>query len=99
MKLVAHLTSLKANLSLARAYGRRPARRDAYQDVDSLSSFDKALYPILRQARPRPLTPYYNLISDALQSEFSAAIVGIRPPEQALQRAQQQINRLTAAAY
>jgi len=98
-KLVAHLTSVEANLSLARAYGRRPARRAAYQDVDSLPSFDKALYPILQNARPRPLTPYYNLISDTLQSEFSAAIVGIREPEQALRRAQKQINRLTAAAY
>src|SRR5262245_43336356 len=96
-KLVAHLTSLKANLSLATAYGRRPARRAAYEEVDSLPSFDKALYPILQNARPRPLTPYYNLISDALQSEFSAAIVGIREPDQALRRAQQQINRLTAA--
>jgi len=96
-RLVAHLTSVQANLSLATAYGRRPARRAAYQDVNSLPSFDKALYPILQNARPRPRTPYYNLISDALQSEFSAAIVGIREPEQALRRAQQQINRLTAA--
>ena len=97
-KLVAHLTSVQANLSLATAYGRRPARRAAYEDVYSLSSFDKALYPILQNARSRPLTPYYNLISDTLQGEFSAALVGIREPEQALRRAQQQINRLTAAA-
>ncbi len=97
-KLIAHLTSVQGNVRLASAYGRRPARRAAYQNVDS-PSFDKALYPILQNARPRPLTPYYNLISDALQGEFSAAIVGIREPEQALRRAQQQINRLTASAH
>ena len=97
-KLIAHLTSVQANVRLASAYGRRAARRAAYEDVDS-PLFDKALFPILQNARPRPLTPYYNLISDALQSEFSAAIVGIREPEQALRRAQQQINRLTGAAH
>ena len=96
-ELIAHLTSVEANLVLLRAYGRRPARRAAYEG-DSISAFDKSLFPILRSARPRPLTPYYNLISDALQSEFSAAIVGLREPAAALQRAQQQVDRLTGQA-
>ncbi len=97
-KLIAHLTSAQANGTLALAYGRHPARRAAYEDPDlaGRASAAKALYPILENARPRPLTPYYNLISDALQSEFSAAVVGIRTPGHALQRAQQQIDRLTA---
>jgi multiple sugar transport system substrate-binding protein len=42
------------------------------------------------------VTPYYNLLSDVLQSEFSAAISGVRSSESALRRAQSQIDRLTS---
>ncbi len=95
-QLIEHLTSAQSNRVLAREYGRHPPRRAFYQDLEAAEhSLSPALYPLLEAARPRPATPYYNLLSDALQSEFSAAIVGIRSPEQALERAQQQIDRIT----
>ena len=56
------------------------------------------LLPLLERARPRPVTPYYGMISDSLQGEFSAAISGIRSPEEALQRAQSQVDRVMAPA-
>jgi multiple sugar transport system substrate-binding protein len=49
----------------------------------------------VEHAKPRPVTPYYNLLSDVLQSEFSGAIAGIRSPEAALGRAQKQVDYLT----
>jgi multiple sugar transport system substrate-binding protein len=96
IQLIEHLTSAQSNRVLAREYGRHPPRRAAYQDPQFAErSVPPDLYPLLESARARPVTPYYNLLSDALQSEFSAAIVGVRSPEQALERAQQQIDRIT----
>jgi multiple sugar transport system substrate-binding protein len=97
LALVAHLTSVESNVALALAYGRNPPRRSAYQhpELRARAPFIAALYPILERARPRPVTPYYNLLSDALQSEFSAAVSGVRSPDLAVRRAQQQIDRIT----
>ncbi len=96
--LVAHLTSLESNVALALAYGRNPPRRAAYEDLQLLARapFISALYPILERARPRSVTPYYNLVTDVLQSEFSAAIAGVRSADAAVRRAQRQVDRITA---
>jgi multiple sugar transport system substrate-binding protein len=95
--LLRHLTSREASVDLAIAYGRSPARRDAYDDQRLVQEAPliAALRPAFERARPRPVTPYYVMLSDILQGEFSAAISGIRTPEDALARAQAQIDRLT----
>ena len=92
IELVRALTSPEANVRFARAYGRNPARRSAYSAA-GMEGF-VALLPMLERARPRPVTPYYGMISDILQGEFSAAISGVRSPEDALRRAQQQVDRV-----
>jgi multiple sugar transport system substrate-binding protein len=53
---------------------------------------------MLELARPRPETPYYAMISDTLQGEFSAAITGIRSPDDALHRAQLLIDHIMGEA-
>jgi multiple sugar transport system substrate-binding protein len=35
-------------------------------------------------ARPRPVTPYYLMLSTTVQPEFSAVLVGVKTPEQAI---------------
>lgn len=96
VQLIEHLTSPQANLLLAGAYGRNPPRPTVYRDATLAEAAPQmpALLPILSAARPRPPTAYYNLVSDMLQSEFSAAIAGVRSPEAALKRAQQHIDRI-----
>jgi multiple sugar transport system substrate-binding protein len=91
--LVAHLTSAEASLALARAYGRNPARRATYEDprLRAADPFIAGLLPYLEAARPRPLSPYYMLAADAVQGELSAAISGLRPPAEALRRAEAQV--------
>jgi multiple sugar transport system substrate-binding protein len=42
------------------------------------------------------VTPYYAFLSDVLQSEFSAALVGVRPPEVALEWAQRRADQIMA---
>lgn len=97
--LVRHLTSAESMLTLTLSYGRNPPRRGLYEDpqVQARAPFISALRPIFERARPRPVTPYYGLLSDAVQSEFSAAVVGVRSPEEALSRLQAQVDRLTGA--
>ncbi|HEY6003726.1 MAG TPA: ABC transporter substrate-binding protein, partial [Anaeromyxobacter sp.] len=95
-RLVAHLTSPEANLVLAAAYGRNPARRAAYADprLAERNPFINGLLPALERARPRPVTPYYMLLADALQGELSAAVSGLRSPAEALSRAQAQADAI-----
>jgi multiple sugar transport system substrate-binding protein len=97
--LVRHLTSLQASVDLAVAYGRSPARRDAYDDARLVNGAPliAALRPAFERARPRPVTPYYMMFSDVLQGEFSAAITGVRAPEAALGRAQSFVDHLMGA--
>jgi multiple sugar transport system substrate-binding protein len=88
--LIAHLTSVDANVVLALSYGRLPARRAAYDDprVVAAAPTIAGLLPVALRALPRPVTPYYPMIADTLAAEFSAAITGVRSPAEALQRAQ-----------
>jgi multiple sugar transport system substrate-binding protein len=94
--LVAHLTSPETSRTLAIAYGRSPSHRAIYDDPAFAreAPFLASLEPIVRNARPRPVTPYYAMISDVVQGEFSAAVVGLRSPREALQRAQTLVDHL-----
>lgn len=96
-RLIAHLTSPEANLVLALHYARNPPRTALYDDprLKEGAPFIASLREMVERARPRPVTPYYNLVSDVLQSEFSAAVAGLRTPEEALRRAQRQVDHLT----
>ena len=49
------------------------------------------------KARPRPVTPYYMMITQVLQPEFSAAISGIKKPDDALASAQKQVEHILEA--
>lgn len=96
LALVRHLTSSEASLVLATAYGRNPARRAAYEDPALLGSAPcvAALRPLLEGAKPRPITPFYPMLTDVLQSELSAIVAGIRSPSLALSRAQAAADRI-----
>jgi multiple sugar transport system substrate-binding protein len=98
-RLVAFLTSHDAAVDLALHYSRIPARRAVYDDarVKEGAPFIAALLPIALAARPRPVTPYYELASDSIQGELSAAIVGLRPPAEALRRAQRIVDHLESS--
>jgi multiple sugar transport system substrate-binding protein len=94
--LVAHLTSTDAQRALAIAYGFQPTRVALYRDAE-LSSHQPQL-PVLAAvfaaARPRPVTPRYVRLSQVLQSEFSAAISGVKSAADALASAQRKAERV-----
>jgi multiple sugar transport system substrate-binding protein len=95
-KLVRFLTSPAAQKTLALTIGYKPARKALYKDPDLMRQqpFMTSLYGIFLQARPRPVTPYYLMMTQVLQPEFSAALVGIKSPEAALASAQKQVRHI-----
>jgi multiple sugar transport system substrate-binding protein len=92
-RLAEYLTSETAQKAIALAYGFSPPRKSLYKDRELVAAqpFLADLYQIFERARPRPVTPYYVMLSQVLQAEFSAAIAGIKSPGEALADAQRQI--------
>jgi multiple sugar transport system substrate-binding protein len=96
LALVKWLTSVDADLEMAVAYARTPPRVAPYDDarLRARAPFIASLAPMVRTARPRPVTPWYARLTDVLQSEMSAAVAGVRSPEEALSRAQALADRI-----
>jgi multiple sugar transport system substrate-binding protein len=86
--LVRFLTGAEAQRAIARAVGLHPTRPDLLEAP--------ALLAMFRDARPRPVTPWYQTISATVQPEFSAALVGVKSPEQALADAKQRLQYFLA---
>jgi len=95
-KLVKFLTSPYAQKALALSIGYKPPRRSLYCDPELIekSPFIARLYNIFLRARPRPVTPYYMMIAQIMQPEFSAVISGIKEPKAALRSINRQIDYL-----
>ncbi|OPY65408.1 MAG: putative ABC transporter-binding protein precursor [Syntrophorhabdaceae bacterium PtaU1.Bin034] len=95
-RLVKFLTSVRVQKELALNVGYQPVRRSLYEDAEFKEKlpFVAGLYTVFTEARPRPVTPYYMMITQVLQSEFSATISGIRTPEAALASADRQIRHV-----
>ena len=85
-ELISFLTSPDAQRRVAVELGYNPVRRALYTDESllELRPLLKDLYPILLMAKPRPVTPYYLLLSQAIQPEVSAVVVGRKSPKEAL---------------
>jgi len=66
-------------------------------EVQQALPFLKDVLPALEQAQPRPVTPYYLMISQIVQPELSAVVAGVRTPERAMRSADQQIRHLLEA--
>jgi multiple sugar transport system substrate-binding protein len=97
--LVRHLTSAASQRRLAMAYGFQPARVALYRDAELTAAqpFLARLERVFATARPRPLTPAYVRVSQALQSDFSAAISGLKTPQEALAHSQRRIEEILDA--
>jgi multiple sugar transport system substrate-binding protein len=89
-RFITYLTSPDVQKKLAITIGYKPTRRSLYRDNDLLKEqpFIVGLYNVFLHARPRPVSPYYMAMTQIMQPEFSAAISGIKTPEQALQTIQ-----------
>ena len=85
-KLIRFLTAPEAQRVVAEEAGYNPTRRALYFDERLLENRPvlKDLYPIFLSTRPRPVTPYYLMLSQSAQPEVSALVVGRKSPRDAL---------------
>lgn len=92
-KLIEFLTSPEAQKMMARRVGIAPTRTSVYRDPEVVAAQPilPVLQPILASARPRPVTPFYPMVSQILQSEFSAVLAGLRSPRTALVAAEREL--------
>ena len=90
------MTSPEIQKQMAIEIGYKPPRKILYQDQELVDTqpFITSLVDIFESARPRPVSPYYLMLSQVMQPEFSAALVGLKSPEQALADAQRNMNRI-----
>lgn len=98
-RLIKFLISPGTQKELALVVGYKPSRKSLYNDPELLRAqpFTRRLYEVFMKARPRPVTPYYMMITQVMQPEFSAAMSGIKTPEEALNSAQRQIEFILKA--
>lgn len=95
-KLVEFLSRPATQKGFALEAGLKPPRRSLYThpEIVEKQPFMSRMLPILENARPRPVTPFYLMMSQELQLEFSAVVAGIRDPEDALDRLARRLERV-----
>jgi multiple sugar transport system substrate-binding protein len=85
-KFVLFLTSPAAQKELALTLGYKPTRKSLYSDADLIARqpFVARLSDVFAMARPRPVSPYYMMMTQVMQPHFSAIISGIKTPGEGL---------------
>lgn len=65
-----------------------PTRMALYHDPALLSGHPRLpeIYRLTLAGRPRPVTPYYLMLSSTLQPELSAVLVGIKSPREVVRQ-------------
>jgi trehalose/maltose transport system substrate-binding protein len=84
--LVRFLAGHAAERVMAQGAALTPSRMALYHDPDLVRDHPNfpTIYALTMVARPRPIVPYYLMASTMLQPEFSAVLVGIKTPRQAV---------------
>lgn len=92
-RFIQFFTSNETQKGLSLTIGYQPTRRRLYSDADlvQVQPFMASLYGVFEHARPRPVTPFYMMLSQVIQPEFSAVLSRIKGPEEALTSARKQI--------
>jgi trehalose/maltose transport system substrate-binding protein len=80
--------------------GNAPAWTSLYDDPDLVKKFPHL--PVLKEgllsAKPRPVTPYYQEVTSAIQDAAYAALQGQKPPEQAVNDLTTRLNEIGSQA-
>jgi len=97
--LARHLTSERAQRAIALGAALSPTRQVLYHDPELVRRNPEMprLHELALAGKPRPITPYYLLVSATVQPEFSAALVGVKPPERAIDDARARLGHFLGA--
>jgi multiple sugar transport system substrate-binding protein len=98
-ELVRFLTSDAAQRAMTEGAALRPSRPALYHDPQLIArdATLPALLPLIERGHPRPITPYYLMLSTTLQPEFSAVLVGRKSPARAVEDGAAQVRHLEQA--
>ncbi len=96
LKFVRYMIRKESQKRILLDLGVLPAHMAVYDDAEAIAAVPQLprLRPAVARAQPRPVTPYYLMISQIIQPELSAVVAGIRSPEDAMQSAQKQVEHL-----
>ena len=99
LALARFLAGEASQKKMAAGVALNPTRTALYHDLELVSGHPNlpAVYQLAATARPRPVTPYYLMLSIALQPEFSAVIVGIKTPGQAVSHGRRRVEHFLRA--
>jgi trehalose/maltose transport system substrate-binding protein len=94
--LVRFLAGAAAQKTMSERGALNPTRMALYHDPDVVRAHPDfpVVYELMLHARPRPVTPYYLMLSTTLQPEFSAALVGVKSPREAVRHARRRLTYL-----
>jgi multiple sugar transport system substrate-binding protein len=96
VELARFLTSETAQRAMTEGAALRPSRPALYRDAALIARDPSlpALEGLMLRGHPRPITPYYLMLSTTLQPELSAVLVGRKSPERAMRDATAQLQHL-----
>jgi multiple sugar transport system substrate-binding protein len=95
VRLVRWLSSPEQAKKLALRGSMQPVFAESFRDPDLIAAipwFADAL-PVVKSARPRPVTPMYRPVSDALRFNLNAVMAGAKTPQQALDEVEHRVRR------
>ena len=92
-ELVRFLAGAAAQKTMSLRAALNPTRMALYHDPDVVRAHPDfpVVHELMLRARPRPVTPYYLMLSTTLQPEFSAALVGVKTPRDAVDHARRRL--------
>jgi multiple sugar transport system substrate-binding protein len=95
MVLIDYLTAPEAIKRDAAEYSLAPVLNETYEDADVKKAlpFSDELKQAVAQAKPRPVSPVYTQISSAIYKNVNQALSGQQSPEEALKKADEEINK------
>jgi multiple sugar transport system substrate-binding protein len=99
VSLARFMTSQAAQRRIAESAALWPTRMRLYEDAGLIARQPAmpAILALALAARPRPVTPYYLVLSTSLQPELSAALVGVKTPAQSVRDTRQRLAYLLGA--
>ncbi len=97
-EFIEFLSSFPAQKIHSMVGGRLPTRISVYNDPEVLriNPYYKELLPNFMASKPRPVSPYYPVISENMQINFYKAITGVITAEEAIMNIEREIKNIFA---
>jgi multiple sugar transport system substrate-binding protein len=94
--LVRFMASADAQKAMTLGGALNPTRMALYHDPEVIRAHPDfpVVHDLMLDARSRPITPAYLMLSTTLQPEFSAALVGVKTPRRAIEHARRRLTYL-----